>query len=154
MTSTTDYRKRSDLGEIAAVLFGTITLSPAQADKMHTFFQEAAPQYLMNDDKYTCIFREQLAVDPSDYYSNGAVYDVFDTSSPGTSMEVAVRVQQGKAEAVEEDIYHYRIKILLKGETVSEEMKPDIEARIKNLDSMLFGVNDAKREEFFRDYAQ
>ena len=131
MTSTTDYKRRSDLGEITAVIFGTITLSPAQADKMHAFFQEVVPRYVMVDEKYTCMFREQLAVDPSNYYSNGAMYDVFDTSSPGTSMEIAVRVQQGKAEAVEEDIYHYRIKILLKGETVSEEMKPDIEARIK-----------------------
>ena len=130
MTSTTDYKRRSDLGEITAVIFGTITLSPAQADKMHAFFQEAAPRYLMAEN-YACIFREQLAVVPSEYYSNGAMYDVFDTSSPGVSMEIAVRVQQGKAESVEGERYHYRINIVLKGETVSEEMKPDIEARIK-----------------------
>ncbi|MEK6921501.1 MAG: hypothetical protein AABX82_06450 [Nanoarchaeota archaeon] len=153
MTSTTDYKRRSDLGEIASVLFGTISLSPTQAEKMHTFFQEAVPQYVM-DKEYACIFREQLAVDPSEYYSNGAVYDVLDLSSPGTAMEMTVRVQQGKAESVEADRYHYRIRVVLKGEGVSEGMKPDIETKMRNLDTMLFGVVQAKKEEFFRDYAQ
>ncbi len=153
MTATTEYKKRSDLGEIASVLFGTIALSPTEADKMHTFFQEAVPRYLM-DEKYACIFREQLAVDPSDYYSNGAIYDVCDISSPGRAMEMTVRIQQGKAESVEADRYHYRIRVVLKGEGVSEEQKPEIEARIKNLDAMLFGVETAKREEFFSKYAQ
>ncbi len=153
MTSTTSYQRRNDIGEVASMLFGTIAVSPAEADKMHAFFQEAVPRYLMAEN-YACIFREQLAVVPSNYHSNGAMYDVFDTSSPGTSMEIAVRVQQGKAESVGGDKYHYRINIVLKGETVSEEMKPEIEARVKNLDTMLFSADTAKREEFFRDYAQ
>jgi len=153
VTSTTDYKKKSDLGEVTAILFGTITLSPVQADKMHTFFQEATPRYLM-EEKYACILREQLAVDPSEYYSNGAIYDLFDTSSPGVSMEMAVRVQQGKAESVEADKFHYRILVVLKGEAVSEEMRPNIEKRIKELDEVLFGTDEAKREKFFRDYAQ
>ncbi len=153
MTSTTNYQKKGNIGEIASLLFGSITVSRDEARKLHTFFEQAAPTYVMGNE-YAPIPREQLPVDPSPYYQRGDVYDIFSVAAPGVGMEMTIRVKQGKAEAVGEDRFHYRINVVLKGETVSEQMKRGIEEKVQNLDAMLFSLDTEKRAEFFRDYAQ
>ncbi|MBI5003203.1 hypothetical protein HZC31_07500 [Candidatus Woesearchaeota archaeon] len=153
MTSTTNYQKRKDLGEVTSMLFGILKVTPAEATKVHSFFADSAPQYVVGDG-YTCLYREPLVVEPSHYYRSERIYDVFSTSVAGESMEMIISVTQRKAEGVEEGRYHYKINIVIKGGTVSEEIKKGIEERVKTIDTMLFGIDQAKRAESFSRYAQ
>ena len=153
MTSTTSYQRRNDLGEVASMLFGILEVTLAEAAKVHKFFTDSAPQYIVGE-RYTCVYREPLVVEPSQYYRNEAIYDVLSTSVAGEAMEMIICVTQKKAESVEEGRYHYKISIVVKGETVSEEIKKGIEERVKHIDAMLFGIDRTKRAQSFSIYAQ
>src|SRR3989338_3344681 len=98
MTSTTNYQRRKDLGEVASMLFGTITVSHDEARRLHEFFDEKAQQYLLGDG-YAILFRELLAVDPSSYHQKGSIHDILSTTNPGVGMEMTIRVSQGKTES-------------------------------------------------------